>query len=332
MEIKSCRQATIQGTKFLLSQQNEDGSFKPVEHGVAAYYKIPYALAVMGQAERAGRLCAYVAENVRDEEGDFVGLFPRTPLHEHYYLLANAWLVAGAQRLGQFGLSLRGMDFIGSLQHPTSGGFFTAGPTATVDGEQDILSTATCGLALLFCGRVDEALAAGEYLRFVWEHQPSAAARLFCKTKKGKELVTEFSEENARERMVVVGKRDQDYHIPSLAAAFLVRLHDATGSREFLETAQKYVHFVDGCAADRYTGEKSGFFGAAAALLYAATGNQNYRRIAISVADGLLASQLGNGSWLKMSLGEDLTSDVVDGTAEGIICMAQILEGLSAGE
>jgi len=124
MDIKAYRQATIQAAKFLLSQQDEDGSFKPVDMGVATYYKVPYALALMGQCERASRLCTYLLGNVMDEEGDFVGHFSRSDLHERYYLVANAWLIAGAQRLGQFGISLRGVDFVGSLQHATSGGFY----------------------------------------------------------------------------------------------------------------------------------------------------------------------------------------------------------------
>lgn len=332
MDIKAYRQATIQGIKFLLSQQNEDGSLNPVDHGIATYYKVPYALAAMGQAERASRLCLYVLESVMDDEGDFVGHFPRSPLQQRYYLVPNAWLIAGAQRLGQFAVSLRGIDFLGSLQHPESGGFFTSGPAATIDGEQDVLSTAVCGLALLYCGRLDEAIQAGAYLQHVWNAQPAGGARLFMKTRKGSEIVSEFSEENAAEQMIAVGKRGQWYHVAGLASGFLTKLAEVQGSEETLETAQKYLHFIDGCGADRYTSERSGFFGAAAGLLYAATGNQNYRRIALAVADGLLESQLPNGSWLKASMGEDLTSDVVDATAENVICILQILEGLSSGE
>jgi hypothetical protein len=286
----------------------------------------------MGQTERASRLCTYLIGNVLDEEGDFVGHFSRSALHQRYYLVSNAWLVAGAQRLGQFGISLRGMDFVGSLQHPESGGFFTAGPEATLGGEQDVLSTAVCGMALLYCGRTDEATQAGAYLQQVWEQQPAAAARLFLNTVKGDQLVTEFSEENATERLVTVGKKDQWYHALGLAAGFLTRLSEVTGDAETVEVAQKYLHVLDGCGPDRYTSEKSGFFGWAAALLYAQTGNANYRRIATSVADGLLENQLQNGSWLKASMGEDLTSDVVDATAEGILCRARILEGLGTGE
>ena len=49
------------------------------------------------------------------------------------------------------------------------------------------------------------------------------------------------------------------------------------------EVAQKYLHFLDGCGADRYNGEKSGFFGWAAAMLHAATGMGEFQTIEESV-------------------------------------------------
>ncbi len=332
MDIKAYRHSVIQATKFLLSQQNDDGSINPVEQGIASYHKVPYALALMGQVERAARLSMYIQEGVLDDEGDFVGHFSRSELLKRYYVVPNAWLLCGAHKLGQFGISLSAIDFIGSLQHPETGGFFTAGPEAAVSGEQDVLSTAVCGLALLYCGRTDEAAQAGKYLEHVISHQPAAAARLFFKTHKGYETVTEFSEENAAEQMLSVGKNGQWYHVSSLAAGFLAKLATVTGSAATLDAAQKYLLFNESGGPDRYLSEKSGFFGWAAALLLASTGNQNYRRIAVSVADGLIENQLTNGSWLKASMGEDLTSDVVDATAENMICMMQILEGLSTGD
>jgi len=81
----------------------------------------------MGQSERASRLCTYLLGNVLDEEGDFVGHFSPQPCTS-----VTTWSpTRGSSRArngwGQFGISLRGVDFIGGLQHATSGGFYTAG-------------------------------------------------------------------------------------------------------------------------------------------------------------------------------------------------------------
>lgn len=202
-----------------------------------------------------------------------------------------------------------------------------------MSGEQDILSTAVGGLALLYCGYVDAAKLAGDYLTALMDNQPAGPEHILLKTTANNEIITEFDDEDDPAQWIVsFGEQHQWYHAPSLAAALLVKLAEVTGSSKRLETAQDYVNFVDSCAGDRYTSEKSGFFGLAAALLYGATGNPNYRRITTSVASALVEDQLDNGSWLKASMSENITSDVVDATAENMICMKHILESLSTGE
>ena len=62
------------------------------------------------------------------------------------------------------------------------------------------------------------------------------------------------------------------------------------------------------------------------------TGNANYHRTCEKAVAGLLAMQLNNGSWLKGAMGADLTSDVVDATAEGIIALNQVMRSMVSAE
>lgn len=333
MDLRNYRQATIQATKWLLSQQTDDGGVTPLEDGVATFNKVPLAFAVMGQVDRAARLCAWLEENSLDDEGDFTQFFARSGLHERFYLWANSWLICGAQRLAEFGISAPAMDFLLSLQHPTAGGFLTAGPGAGVNDSQDALSTAVAGLACLYGGQLAAAEAAGNFLLSLWENQPGgAAARLYYAVRTGDAIVTEFDEAEAEYFVVQVGKAEQWYHVPALAAGFLALLHQVTGQNTYLNGTHGYLQFIDSCAADRYASEKSAFVGWAAAIAYRMTGNANYERIATTVADGLMSTQLPNGTWLKGCMGGDITADVVDATAEGIIVLSQILQSLSIGE
>lgn len=333
MNLRNYRQAIIQATKWLLSQQTEDGAIKPIEHGVATFHKVPLAYAIMGQVDRAARMCAWIEENSLDEEGDFTQFFPRGGLHQRFYPWANAWLVCGGQRLGQFGISVPALDFLLSLQHPTSGGFLTAGPAAGINDNQDALSTAAAGLACLYGGQVSAAEAAGDFLLWLVDNQPGgAAARLYYLVCDSDSIVSDFDEDEAPYFVVQVGKKEQWYHVPGLAAGFLALLYQATGQDRYLEGTHRYLQFVDSCGPDRYVSEKSAFLGWATAIAYQVTDNANYQRIAEAVADGLLDSQLPNGSWLKGCMGADITADVVDATAEGIIALSQILQSLSIGE
>jgi hypothetical protein len=333
MNITAYRQAAVKAVRWLLSQQNEDGSISPVDQGVAAYYKVPYAFSLAGRTPEAVRLLTWVRENAFTEEGDFGGRYPRIGAHLVYYHYSNSWLICGAQRLGQFDLSLRGVDFLLTMQHPESGGFLTRGPDSTLSAEQDLMSTCTAGMACLYTGRLEEATAVGDHLVRVWEKQPVSSKRLYFTLHNGEQLITDFPAEDAMLRMVDATKPAQHYMIPGLATALLVRLWYATGDKRYLQVANEYAEFGDLCADDRYTTLPSAWFGWGAALLYQATGNANYQRIASTVADFLVEGQLEAGTWGDPeAVGAQDLHIIVDSTAELAILLCELVEGLMTGE
>ncbi|MBM3476792.1 MAG: terpene cyclase/mutase family protein [Armatimonadetes bacterium] len=333
MNITAYRQAAVKAVRWLLSHQNEDGSINPVDQGIAAYYKVPYAFSLAGRTPEAVRLLTWVRENAFTEEGDYSGRYPRVGAHQVYYHYANSWLICGAQRLGQFDLSMRGVDFLLSMQHPESGGFLTRGPESALSGEQDLMSTCMAGMACLYTGRTEEAARVGDHLGRIWEKQPTASKRLYFTMHQGEQLITNFPEDDAVLRVVDATKPAQHYVIPGLATAFLVRLWYATGERKYLQTAHEYAEFGDLCGEDRYTTLPSGWFGWGAALLYQATGNANYQRIASTVADFLVENQLETGTWgdPEIVAPEDMHI-IVDSTAELAILICEVVEGLMTGE
>lgn len=330
MDLKSYRQAIINGTKWLMTQQQQDGAFRPVDHGVATCHKVLYALALVGEEDRASRLCAWVFDQLLDDEGDFSKLYPRVGLMSRYYEYANAWIVAGAQKLGLFSVSWPASGFLTTLQHPVTGGFLTAGPDAGFEDEQDILSTATAGLACLYMGQADAALKAGEYLRYILEAQPRGSALFMATAGSGKLVQDGFSEADEFHYIFHVGRPGQFLSPPAMAAIFLVRLGDAVGDSAWQAAARSYVTLTQ-ASPDRQGGIRSGLLGWAAAELYAASGAQGYRDIATGVADYLLSQQLENGSWLQASMSADLESDVLDGTAEHVIVLKSITKALVLG-
>ncbi len=333
MDLRRCRSATVAAIKWLLTQQNPDGSFAPVEYGMATHNKLLWALNDMGQQPKAAQLAAWLREYALDEEGDFGGLVRPTP-HDHYYAVGNAFLGCGAMRLGQFALAYPALGLLTSLQHPRSGGFLTAGPEATLVDEQDMVTTSLCGLACLQGGQLDAAEAAGRFLLDLWEAQPGgAAARLFLAASGDQPTpVTEWESGQGAWYAVDTNLSEQPYHAPALAAGFLALLHDASGTTDYLEGSHRYLQFLDSCNEDRFQGERSAWLAWAGALVFEMTGNANYQRNAERAAEGLLSMQLANGSWLKGTMGADLTSDVVEATAEGIIALNQVMRSMISAE
>lgn len=322
------KQAAIKAIKWLIRQQNDDGSFQPLAEGMAGFHKVPYALALSGQSGRGARLCTWIVDNSLDDDGDLGATFGRHGLFERYYGYAPAWVIAGAQRLGQFGLSRRAWDFIGSLQHPDTGGFLRAGPDASLEDEQDILGTAAAGLAALYIGDERAATEAGDFLVRRWENLPSTGEKMYLMVRRGEEPVRVYGEGLDDEYVLTLDEPGQWYFVPGLAAGFLARLAEATGERSYMHVAQEYVDFCEGGHEDRYTGPRSGFFGWAASIIYASTGNVNYQRIAENVVQGMVARQAPDGSWPEPALPSDLASARTDGTAEGLIVVMETLDNL----
>jgi hypothetical protein len=324
------KRAAIEAVKWLIRQQNDDGSLQPLAEGMAGFAKAPYALGLAGQSGRGVRLCTWVVDNSLDEDGDLGVTFGRQGPLERYYGYGPAWVVMGAQKLGQFGLSMRVWDFLSSLQHPDTGGFLRDGPEAGLDDEQDLLGTAAAGLAALYMGAEDCAVAVGDFLVRRWEGMPQAGDRMYLMVRRGEEPVRVFGEGMDQEYIAQLDQPGQWYFVPGLVAGFLVKLAEATDNRTYLRTAQEYVSFCDSGAEDRYSSPRSGFFGWAASMLYVQTGNVNYARIAEAVLEALVARQNPDGSWLEPMLPSALPSARTDATAEGLMLALEVLDHLEA--
>jgi hypothetical protein len=332
MEIRSCRQAVVNGLKWLTSQQDSDGSFQPLEHGLNTLHKIPLALALTGQLERGSRLCAWIQEYGLDDEGDFGGQLHREGPLATFYNYGNAFMVMGLHRLGHYGLSLRAAEYLTTLQHPSSGGFLTLGPESALDGMQDMLSAALGGLALLSTGQLAAAEAAGAFLISHFERQPRLVSELLFVQQRGDRLVTEWPEGEGQAFTLHLNGVAQWSFIPGLAGGFLAKLYEVTGERSQLETAQSYIEFADAGGADRYEGPTAWWFGWGAAILYSVTGVGAYRKIAEQVSEQIVDSQMSSGTWAAGSLSHLPPAPLIDATAEAIIVRTEILQAFSMGE
>ena len=116
-------EARRRGVDFILAQQRADGSIgEPGPEGLSPYYKALWALAAGGELEAANRLATWIVRHVLAEEGDFAGPL-RGDGFNYSYAYPNAWLICGAQKLGRFDITRRGMEFLLLLQHAEDGGF-----------------------------------------------------------------------------------------------------------------------------------------------------------------------------------------------------------------
>ena len=162
------KQARDAGCEYLLRQLREDGSFG--DGTVGDYYKVPAAFQVCGETNAANRLCDWIRKKGMGADGDFG---PRTDFTSGYfYAYFNIWVILGAQRLGQFDLAQRGMDFLMDFYDEESGGFYSSRTERSPTTMQDLWVVSGCGQAALYSSRLDVARGVGRWMQRMMDEQP----------------------------------------------------------------------------------------------------------------------------------------------------------------
>ena len=321
----------LRGAQWLLDQQNSDGSFSPIEEGVDAYYKIPYALAVTGYPRQAHQLIDWAVKVALTSEGDLRGkaVKAQSPWHSECYTYSNSWMVIGAQRLGRFDYARPAMAFIRKFLSTANGGIFSE-PASIITGEgrQDMVVTSQAGSACLYMGLWTEAMRIGDWFVEMLRGQPGIEHNLYACSDPAIGLITDYPADYPLMYVVKTAEKGQWYFYPGIAMGFLSKLYLATGKREYLEASEGYFDFTPRCQDDVYCTGPSGKVGWGSAQMYWITGEEKYRDAAVAVGDYLLEGQKDNGLWdLAGPYGSDRFT-ILDITAEFVVWLAEIAQHL----
>ncbi|MBM3934967.1 MAG: hypothetical protein FJ319_11830 [SAR202 cluster bacterium] len=314
------RAARDKGAAYLLRNVHPDGSFGSPAKGVTDYYKVIWALQVAGETHAANSICNWVRRNGMTAEGD---LGPRPPeANGYYYNYYNAWVVIGAHKLQQYDLSMRGMDFMLRTWDEESGGFFSSVTERKSTTEMDLWVVSGCGQAALITGHIDVARGVGRWMRTLMEQQPNFPKQLYSVYTKAQGLITKL--DPATETRYVMSQdaqRDQYFFHPGIAGGFLSKLFMATGEREWLEMAKKYMVVAEGASDYLMKLGRAGKVAWAASVLWTLTGESKYRDMAIRIGDNIIAMQQPDGSWHQSN----------DGTAEMTAWLDEVYQAVGAG-
>ena len=343
-------QQTVQkASNWLASQQAADGTHAG-QVDLRSYYKAPYCHVATGHAIQAARYARLIKERYLQPNGDFRTRpdhkgwdhFPSTPHNRYVY--ANGWLVVGLHRMGRYDLSVPGVSFIESMICERLGGVWSG----CVGGKpvQDYLdssSTASAGLALLACGKLEKARAAGEFLLRLIDAQPQPDRFYFCSWHADSGLRTDvFGDEDlnaigGRKQFCLSAEHDAAGEFTWLAGKpmkFLAKLYDATGERRYLQGADRLLDFFQKLSEGRWTNYSSCKIMWATAELWRHTRSRKYLETCRRIADFICRTQLSWGGWLHTLLYEkeqDQPLDVsLDITQEFCAELADIVTDLSA--
>jgi hypothetical protein len=325
--VERLRDARERGVAYLLQHQRADGAIgEPERDGLGPYYKTLWAFACSGETAAANRLANWLRDNVQTADGDFAGPL-RGTMHDSNYAYPNAWMICGAQKAGRFDLATRGWRFLSTLQDARTGGFRMQRDRE--DAIQDVLNASQAGNAALICGDVDAAKRVGEFLRMMWDAQPRPETELFFVHKPGQGLRTEFPEERQRLHSIRTDARRQAYFNMGIAAAFLVRLAQATGETTHVGLAKRWLEIGFHVLDEMYETAQVGKVGWGAALTYAASGDERYLALAERVGEAMLAQQTDTGGWDNTG---GYVNDAVriEVTAEFVVLLDEMIGGLAS--
>ena len=305
--MKRFKQARDQGARYLLAQLHDDGRFGDSQRGLWDYYKVPAALQVAGYSAAAGRLCHWIRRKGLLPNGDF-GPRPAAadPALDYGYSYFNTWVILGAQRLGQFDLAHRGMDFLIESWDAESGGFYSHPTRRDAHTKQDLWVVAGAGIAATYTARMEQALGVGRWMRRLMDLQPDYPNYLYSTYSRAHGLFTDPDldpdpgDGPIRYVMHKDAQEDQFFFHPGIAGGFLTRLYKASGDDHWLDLAVEYMRFAEGAGDFLFGLPRSGKVGWAAAELYTLTGETKYRDMAIRVGDMLIDLQREDGCWDSM--------------------------------
>lgn len=321
------RSARDAGARFLMEHQRADGAIgEPERDGLGPYYKTAWALAGAGETAAANRLLTWIRRNVQTPEGDFAGEL-RGRMHDRNYAYPNAWILGGALKLERYDVSVPGVRFLRTLQHPETGGFRMERDRE--DAVQDVLNASQAGNALLLSGNVDAALRVGAFLRTVMDAQPNPESELFFVWKPGSGLRTDFPEERQFLHSIRTDKGRQPYFNAGIGAAFLCRLAMATGDDAWVELAKRYIEITFHTMDEMYETAQVGKVGWGSALIASIDPDERYLQLATRVGDAMLAQQTPEGAWNNTG---GYTTDAIriEVTAEFVMLLDEMAGALGA--
>jgi len=302
------QKAGQKAAQWLLGLQHDDGSFTGADFREDVYHKIPYSFSMVGYVPQAHRLLEWVKEHDLQDSGEL----------RHYYspnvmqVYKDAWIIHGAQRLGRFDISYPVMNFMLPSQAPC-GGF----PCEGRDEERVwSVTTAWCGHAALYMGRLDVARKAGDCLQQMIAQQPDETKHYFFMTLDGKLITPEIdADAQAIDAFVDATQPNQLYWEVGITMIFLGHLYQATGAAEYLQTATSFFEFNLRCRDDVFAHPNSAKNGLGAAIYYSLTRDKRARDAACRLADFLVATQEPAGGW-RYEQEDDTLTIRIDHAAE----------------
>jgi hypothetical protein len=304
------------------------------EPDIQAHYKAPYFWACVGDMKMAGMHKKHITEKFLRADGDFrssedeKGFFVFSCTVHNQYIYPNGWLTSGFQKLQAYEITRKSLEFMLRFQDPSHGGFYFAFDPKTKQIDKRLMdssSTSSAGMALLMCGRIQEAKRAGDFILKLFEAQPEFDKYYYsCMAPDGKLHTDVFGIDNqwhpnSRKQKCLSTLEDGHNELTWLIGKptkFLARLYSATGEKKYLEGAKQAFFFFHKLNKNAWTNYASCKTMWAGAELYRITGEKVFAETATLILDFYCDTQAPSGSWVHTLWYKDESEQAFTWTAD----------------
>lgn len=321
-------QSSERAVGWLKTQLETNGSYHGPAIDLACYYKSPYVFYLSGSLQEAAQILRYIRDTFMRENGDFTtsrAMKSENGALVEYWAYMNGWLALTAQKMGRFEVAYPAYDYLQTFSHPENGGFTTQKPYGQNDNTVDVFTTAHLGLAALYFGDLQKAIAAGHLIQKFLTLQPNIQTGFYLRLNNEGKLLSDFPQESAIFFEVSATQPNQAYFMLGYPIAFLGKLYSATNDLQYLVAAKGYLDFVFACQGNLRTFHFSHKVAWGAAIMARITKEVRYAELSMSIANYLVSIQDQNGGWLQ----DQPASTCFDQTAEIAIWLREICSELS---
>lgn len=297
------RSAVTRATKWILSHQQDDGSFGPVET-MGHYMVLGTALLYMGHADAACRLMPVLKRLFVKEDGSFDP--PEIRAGHKWALLDRgyppSWVIYSAHLNLAYDVSLPAMPHLLKLQDQQSGGMFgTLEDAESGKGIVNCAVTCVAGQAAVTTGYLNQARRMGDHLvDNLIARNPDLVKAFYpvWDTEAGLRTDKNAPESPNMPRVLQRFEPGQGHFLTGMMMAFLTDLYRVTREGKYLDAALLIYDFAAGGTPAIYESTASHKFAWGCAWLYRETGRPEHLESACRVCDYLVRIQEANGSFV----------------------------------
>ena len=313
---------------FITERLTESGSLGTDLKDVCCYYKAPMMFISAGRLDTANQILSHIKTHYMQPSGDFMTDTDTKSAKGEYaefWGYVNGWIVRASQICGRDDITVPALAYLMKYCHSNNGGCLTHRVDEKNDLTTDLLMTAHLGLIHLEGGRIERAVAAGDYLCAALAAQPCLKKALYLRLDSDSNVVTEFDTAMAPFMVVERAKPHQLYFMLGYPIAYLTLLFEKTGEAKYLESSKEYARFALCCNASVFNSNFSHKLAWGLSLLQKYESGEWYINAIRRIGDQFEKLQGKEGIWYYPS---DLNT-AFDQSAEITLWMMEITKNLA---